>query len=165
VSIQDIRPDRQDTSNFYLANIYQAVADQNRSHIFISLRVQLWKIYFIQVRYCVYTRRLPISLLVSTTATPSASPGLSSTTIRGASENDGIPSTGLREAKDALRPPTVNPAMRTNAMDTLDPQSPSLPSVTDSDRDIAGSSLREPNAGRTRGDHPPHVSHCSYDIV
>lgn len=48
VSIQDIRPDRQDTSNFYLANIYQAVADQNRSHIFISLRVQLWKIYFIQ---------------------------------------------------------------------------------------------------------------------
>ncbi|KAH9057273.1 hypothetical protein EDB87DRAFT_1686554 [Lactarius vividus] len=30
VSIQDIRPNPQDTSNFYLANIYQAIADPNR---------------------------------------------------------------------------------------------------------------------------------------
>ncbi|KAF8263946.1 hypothetical protein EI94DRAFT_537389 [Lactarius quietus] len=32
VSIQDIRPNQQITSNFYLANIYQAVADPNRSN-------------------------------------------------------------------------------------------------------------------------------------
>jgi hypothetical protein len=31
VSIQDIRQDPQDTSNFYLANIYQATVDSNRS--------------------------------------------------------------------------------------------------------------------------------------
>ncbi|KAH9035985.1 hypothetical protein EDB83DRAFT_2677963 [Lactarius deliciosus] len=31
VSIQDIRPNPQDTSNFYLANIYQTVADPNIS--------------------------------------------------------------------------------------------------------------------------------------
>ncbi len=33
MSIQDIRPNPQDTSNFYLANIYQTVADPNRSNI------------------------------------------------------------------------------------------------------------------------------------
>ncbi len=31
VSIQDIRPNPQDTSNFYLANIYQTVSDPNKS--------------------------------------------------------------------------------------------------------------------------------------
>jgi hypothetical protein len=33
VSIQDIRENPQDTSNFYLANIYQAIADPNSSNI------------------------------------------------------------------------------------------------------------------------------------
>ncbi|KAH8980611.1 hypothetical protein EDB92DRAFT_1783058, partial [Lactarius akahatsu] len=33
VSIQDIRPNPQDTSNFYLANIYQVIADPNRTNI------------------------------------------------------------------------------------------------------------------------------------
>ncbi|KAH9057284.1 hypothetical protein EDB87DRAFT_1126221 [Lactarius vividus] len=33
VSIQDIRPNPQDTSNFFLANIYQTLADPNRSDI------------------------------------------------------------------------------------------------------------------------------------
>ncbi|KAH9010679.1 hypothetical protein EDB85DRAFT_1901773 [Lactarius pseudohatsudake] len=33
VSIQDIQPNPQDTSNFYLANIYQTVTDPNRSNI------------------------------------------------------------------------------------------------------------------------------------
>ena len=33
MSIQDIRPNPQDTSNFYLANIYQAIADPNRPNI------------------------------------------------------------------------------------------------------------------------------------
>ncbi len=37
MSIQDIRPNPQDTSNFYLANIYQTVADPNRSNISSSL--------------------------------------------------------------------------------------------------------------------------------
>jgi hypothetical protein len=33
VSVQDIRPDPQNTSNFYLANIYGAISDPNRSNI------------------------------------------------------------------------------------------------------------------------------------
>ncbi|KAN0137208.1 hypothetical protein V8E53_004918 [Lactarius tabidus] len=33
VSIQDIRQNPQDTSNFYLANIYQAISDPNRSNL------------------------------------------------------------------------------------------------------------------------------------
>ncbi|KAH8977169.1 hypothetical protein EDB92DRAFT_2108900 [Lactarius akahatsu] len=33
VSIQDIRPNPQDTSNFYLANIYQTVSNSNQSNI------------------------------------------------------------------------------------------------------------------------------------
>ncbi|KAI9450678.1 hypothetical protein BJY52DRAFT_163143 [Lactarius psammicola] len=37
VSIQDIRPNPQDTSNFYLANIYQTLADPNQSNISSSL--------------------------------------------------------------------------------------------------------------------------------
>ncbi|KAI9453128.1 hypothetical protein BJY52DRAFT_1399705 [Lactarius psammicola] len=37
VSIQDMRPNPQDTSNFYLANIYQTIADPNRSNISNSL--------------------------------------------------------------------------------------------------------------------------------
>ncbi|KAI9448639.1 hypothetical protein BJY52DRAFT_1365554 [Lactarius psammicola] len=37
VSIQDIRPNPQDTSNFYLANIYQSVSDPNRSNTPSSL--------------------------------------------------------------------------------------------------------------------------------
>ncbi|KAH9057267.1 hypothetical protein EDB87DRAFT_1793407, partial [Lactarius vividus] len=37
VSIQDIRPNPQDTSNFYLANIYQTLADPNQSNIPNSL--------------------------------------------------------------------------------------------------------------------------------
>ncbi|KAH9055304.1 hypothetical protein EDB87DRAFT_1567533, partial [Lactarius vividus] len=37
VSIQDIRPNPQDTSNFYLANIYQTIANPNQSNISSSL--------------------------------------------------------------------------------------------------------------------------------
>ena len=37
MSIQDIRPNPQDTSNFYLANTYQLLADPNRSNISTSL--------------------------------------------------------------------------------------------------------------------------------
>ncbi|KAI9447420.1 hypothetical protein H4582DRAFT_1802559 [Lactarius indigo] len=37
MSIQDIRPNPQDTSNFYLANIYQTLADPNQSIISSSL--------------------------------------------------------------------------------------------------------------------------------
>ncbi|KAH9055305.1 hypothetical protein EDB87DRAFT_1567514, partial [Lactarius vividus] len=33
VSIQDIRPNPQDTSNFYLANIYRSISDPNQSTI------------------------------------------------------------------------------------------------------------------------------------
>ncbi|KAH9956670.1 hypothetical protein BGW80DRAFT_1187111, partial [Lactifluus volemus] len=32
VSVQDLKPSSQDTSAFYLANIYQLLADQNISH-------------------------------------------------------------------------------------------------------------------------------------
>ncbi|KAF8260506.1 hypothetical protein EI94DRAFT_1610596, partial [Lactarius quietus] len=37
VSIQDIQPNSQDISNFYLANIYQTVSDPNRSNISSAL--------------------------------------------------------------------------------------------------------------------------------
>ena len=37
MSIQDIRPNTQDASNFYLANIYQAIADPNRPNISLPL--------------------------------------------------------------------------------------------------------------------------------
>ncbi|KAN0140631.1 hypothetical protein V8E53_001840 [Lactarius tabidus] len=37
VSIQDLRQDPQDTSNFYIANIYQLLADPDRSNILTSL--------------------------------------------------------------------------------------------------------------------------------
>jgi hypothetical protein len=37
VSIQDIRPSSQDTSNFYLENIFQAIADPNRPNISLPL--------------------------------------------------------------------------------------------------------------------------------
>jgi hypothetical protein len=33
MSIQDLQENRQDTSNFYLANIYQAIADPNSTNI------------------------------------------------------------------------------------------------------------------------------------
>jgi hypothetical protein len=39
VSIQDIRPNAQDTSNFYLANIYQTVAESNRPNSSSSLPI------------------------------------------------------------------------------------------------------------------------------
>ena len=37
VSIQDLQPNSQDTSNFYLANIYQTLADPDRSNVSSSL--------------------------------------------------------------------------------------------------------------------------------
>ena len=69
---------------------------------------------------------------------------------------------GLREVDDALHSPATNRAMRTDTTTTLDQQSPSLPSVTDSDQAISGRSLRETNAENTR-DHYP--SRNQYDIV
>ncbi|KAN0140605.1 hypothetical protein V8E53_001814 [Lactarius tabidus] len=103
------------------------------------------------------------NILDTAAAAPSASPRLTSATDLGATpENDGSPMPGLREAKDA---PAQNRAMRANVINRLDPQSGSPPSDTDSGRAMAGSSLLEPNAGRTGGDHPPHVLHRSYDIV
>ncbi len=95
---------------------------------------------------------------------PSASPGPTSAPDLGgaAAEDDDRPKPGLRKERDALDPPSVNGAI--HATLDLPPQSRSLPSVTDSDVAIAGRSLREPNGERT-GDHPPHPSHCRYDIV
>ncbi|KAN0140634.1 hypothetical protein V8E53_001843 [Lactarius tabidus] len=99
-------------------------------------------------------------VLHSATASPSASPGL---TDRDASpeEHDSL-MPGLREGKDELHPPAVN---RISTVTMLDPQSPSPPSVTDSDQAIAGCSPREPISGRTGGGHPSHDSQRSYDIV
>ena len=71
----------------------------------------------------------------------------------------------LREEKDAFHPHAVNHETHIGTMNTLDPQAPSPPSVFDSDQAVASCSLREPIAGRTGGDYPPHVSFCSYGIV
>ncbi|KAN0137209.1 hypothetical protein V8E53_004919 [Lactarius tabidus] len=102
---------------------------------------------------------------ITATTALSASDGIISMTDPGASlEYHGNPVPGLREANDALRPPAGNRAMRTSTLITLDPQSPSLPPVADSDRVIAGRSQREQNDENT-GDRPPHPSRNQYDIV
>ena len=94
---------------------------------------------------------------------------MTSTADRGATtlENDDSLTTDLREAKAALHPPlpNVNRPTHISTMTTLDPQAPSPPSITDSDQAITSSSPRESIAGRTGGAHPPHVSHCSYDMA
>jgi len=77
------------------------------------------------------------------TTAPGASPAMTFTPDPGAAEGD------------------VN---RANLANALDPQSSSLPSITDSIGATADRS-REPNAGRVGGDRPPHVSHCWYDVV
>ena len=69
---------------------------------------------------------------------------------------------GFCEVNDVLHPTAMNRAMHPDTTTTLDQQSPSLPSVTDSDRAISGRSLRETNAENT-GDHYP--SRNQYDIV
>jgi len=105
------------------------------------------------------------SMIVTTT--PSASPGPTSAPDLGAAaEDDGSPKPGLLKEKDALDPPSLNRAIHSNTIATLDlpPQSPSLQPVTDSDVAIASPSQKEPNAERT-GDHSSHPQHCCYDIV
>ncbi|KAN0137466.1 hypothetical protein V8E53_004911 [Lactarius tabidus] len=92
----------------------------------------------------------PSSLGITSEADPAATP-----------DNDGSPNPGFREANDA---PAVNRATRTDTTNTLDPQSPSPPSVPDSNRAIAGHSLREVNAENT-GDRSLHPSRHQYDIV
>ncbi len=104
------------------------------------------------------------SIIVTTS--PSVSPGPTSAPDLGtATKGDRSPKPGLGKEEDALDPPSesVNRATHANTMATLD-FLPQLSSVTDPDVAIAGPSLREPDAGRTR-DHPPDPPHCRYDIV
>jgi hypothetical protein len=104
-------------------------------------------------------------ILHTVIAAPHASPGIISVTDPGAApESHGTLIPGLREANDPLHPPEVNRAMRTDSTNMLDPQSPSPPSVPDSDRAIAGRSPRELNAENTE-DHSLHPSRHLYDIV
>ncbi|KAH9027119.1 hypothetical protein EDB84DRAFT_1439936 [Lactarius hengduanensis] len=96
------------------------------------------------------------------TAAPSASPRPTSAPDLGAAaEDDGSRKPGLRKDKDAVDPPSVNRAIHGNTMSTPypPPESPSQPSVTDSDVVITGRSPRGPLAIPERtGDHPPHSS-------
>jgi hypothetical protein len=107
----------------------------------------------------------PSYRLIAATTTPSTSRGIICETASGATPEDhGSPVPGLREAKDTLYPPTVNRTpMRTNTMNMLDSQHPSLPSGADSDRAVADRSPREPNAEDT-GDRP-YPSRDRYNIV
>ena len=96
------------------------------------------------------------------TTAPRASPAMTPTRgPRAAAEGDGKPKPDLCRELDAIDPPSVK---RTTLASMLNPQSSSRPSATNSNRAIADRS-RGPNAGRTGGDRPPHVSHCWYDIV
>ncbi|KAI9447407.1 hypothetical protein H4582DRAFT_1893675 [Lactarius indigo] len=97
---------------------------------------------------------------------PSASSGPASVPDVGATTQGGTSQLGLRENKDALDPPSVNRAIHESTMPTLGlpSQAPSLPAVTDSNIDIAGPSLWEPNAEHI-GDNFPHPSHGRHDIV
>jgi hypothetical protein len=101
----------------------------------------------------------------SNTATTAPSVSLISATDSAATlENHGNSIPGCREANDALCSPTVNRATRTGTMNTLGPQSPTLPSATDSDREIVGRSVRELNAENTG--HPlPDPSRNQYEMV
>ncbi|KAH9054604.1 hypothetical protein EDB83DRAFT_2552742 [Lactarius deliciosus] len=110
------------------------------------------QIYFLQVR-----SRRPVGVTVAPTSAPD---------LGAAAEDGGGQRPDLRKKMDALDTLSVNRENHAIAMATLDhpPQSPSLPSVLDSDVAVAVPSLRELNAERTR-DHPPHPSHCQYDIV
>ena len=115
------------------------------------------------------TRSDPSHRSIIDTTTPSASPGGTSALDLGpgaTTEGDGGPMLALHEEMDAIDPPSVNRAIHSNTMAIPDPppQSPSLPSVTDSDVAITGRSLREPNVERTE-DRPPDSSHYQYDIV
>ncbi|KAH9053597.1 hypothetical protein EDB87DRAFT_1539636, partial [Lactarius vividus] len=68
VSIQDIRPNPQDTSNFYLANIYQTVADLNRPNISGCLPVPTSPPPFSPPNYAVWVNALWfLSLVISLT--------------------------------------------------------------------------------------------------
>ncbi|KAN0126341.1 hypothetical protein V8E53_015130 [Lactarius tabidus] len=96
---------------------------------------------------------------IAATAVPSASPRLTSMTDRGATpEDDGSPTPDSRVVEDALHPPLVNRATQINTTTTLDPLSPSLPLVDESDRAMASRSPQEPIAGRTGRDQPPCAS-------
>ncbi|KAH9012079.1 hypothetical protein EDB84DRAFT_1537406 [Lactarius hengduanensis] len=110
-----------------------------------------------------------LSILPTATAAPSASPGPTSVPdLSAGAKDDGSRKPGLRKDKDALDLPSVNRAIHGNTMSSLypPPQSPSLPSVADSDVVITGCSPRGPIPERT-GDHPPHPSQPDhrYDIV
>ncbi|KAH9027125.1 hypothetical protein EDB84DRAFT_1609050, partial [Lactarius hengduanensis] len=102
------------------------------------------------------------------TAAPSASPRLTSAPDLGAAaDDDGSRKPGLRKDKDAVDPPSVNRAIHGNTMSTPypPPESPSQPSVTDSDLVITGRSPRGPLAIAERtGDHPPHPSQPDHRI-
>jgi hypothetical protein len=93
-----------------------------------------------------------------------SSPGPTSAPNLGA-EDDGEPKLGSRKHMNAPDLPPVNRAIDANTLcPPLDPRSPSMPLVTDSDLDIADGLLREPNSGCT-GDHSPHPSRYEYDMV
>ncbi|KAI9449218.1 hypothetical protein BJY52DRAFT_1420068 [Lactarius psammicola] len=106
-------------------------------------------------------RSIVVTTAPSTSLGPTPAPDL-----RASAEDDGGPTPSLRKEKDTLNPPSVNHAIHANTMDSLylPPQSPSLPSATDSDVAIVGCSLQEPNAERKEGDRPLHPSHSRYGI-
>jgi hypothetical protein len=99
--------------------------------------------------------------LIAATTAPNASQQILTTTDPGGIPEDRSPMPSLHKAEDTLYPLAVNRTpMRTNTTNTLDSQSPSLPSVANSDRAVAGRSL---NAEGTGGH--PHPSRNLYDMV
>ncbi|KAI9449959.1 hypothetical protein BJY52DRAFT_1305054 [Lactarius psammicola] len=106
-------------------------------------------------------RSIIVTIAPSASPEPTSAPDLDS-----AAEDHGSPKPDFRKEEDDLDPCSVNWEIHANTIATRDlpPQSALLPLVTDSDVDIAGLSLREPNAEHT-GDSPVDPLHGGYDIV
>lgn len=68
ISIQDLRPNSQDNSEFYLASIYQLLANANGSHISIPSTLANPSIPFIPPKYAIWVNSLWfLSLTISLT--------------------------------------------------------------------------------------------------
>ena len=68
ISIQDLRPNSQGNSEFYLANIYQLLANENASHVFIPPTLANPLVPFSPPKYALWVNSLWfLSLVISLT--------------------------------------------------------------------------------------------------
>ncbi|KAH9009747.1 hypothetical protein EDB83DRAFT_2452408 [Lactarius deliciosus] len=97
------------------------------------------------------------SITVITAHSPSPGP------ISSTEDDDNLKLNSCKE-KDSIESPSVDREKHANTITAKLDFPPHLSSVTDPGVATAGRSLRESNSECT-GDHPPHPSHCPYDMV